>query len=60
LIRVRWSETLYPAHVSKALELPPEVTRAFVRDMRAFFAPGGTGIKADSIATMRLHALKQH
>jgi len=44
----------------KPIELPPEVTRAFVRDMKAFFAAGGTGIKADGIAAMQLHALKQH
>jgi hypothetical protein len=31
-----------------------------VRDMRAFFAAGGTGVKADGIAAMQLHALKQH
>jgi hypothetical protein len=28
--------------------------------MRAFFAAGGSGAKADGIAAMRLHALKQH
>jgi hypothetical protein len=27
----------------RELELPPEVARAFVRDMHAFFAVGGTG-----------------
>jgi hypothetical protein len=45
---------------SKPIELPPEVARDFVRDMRAFFAAGGTGAKADGIAAMQLHALKQH
>jgi hypothetical protein len=34
----------------KLLELPPEVTRAFVRDMHAFFACGHHTIKADGIA----------
>jgi hypothetical protein len=43
---------------SKPIELPPEVARAFVRDMRAFFAAGGTGAKADGIAAQQLHALK--
>jgi hypothetical protein len=28
--------------------------------MRAFFAAGGTGVKADAIAAQQLHALKQH
>jgi hypothetical protein len=45
---------------SKPIELPPEVAKAFVKDMRAFFAAGGSGAKADGIAAMRLHALKQH
>jgi len=44
----------------KPLELPPEVARAFVRDMKAFFACGHDTIKADGIAAMQLHALKQH
>jgi hypothetical protein len=34
----------------KPIELPPEVARAFIRDMRAFFSAGGTGVKADGIA----------
>ena len=44
----------------KPLELPPAVARAFVRDMRAFFACGHDTIKADGIAAMQLHALRQH
>jgi hypothetical protein len=44
----------------KPLELPPAVARAFVRDMKAFFACGHDTIKADRIAAMQLHALKQH
>ena len=44
----------------KPLELPPEVAQAFVRDMKAFFACGHDIIKADGIAAMQLHALKQH
>ena len=42
----------------KPIELPPEVAKAFVRDMRAFFAAGGTGAKADAIAARQLHALR--
>ena len=42
------------------LELPPAVARAFVRDMKAFFACGHDTIKADGIAAMQLHALRQH
>jgi hypothetical protein len=34
----------------KPIELPPEVAKAFVRDMRAFFAAGHNTIKADGIA----------
>jgi hypothetical protein len=44
----------------KPIELPPEAAKAFVRDMRAFFKAGGTGVKADGIAANQLHALKQH
>ena len=45
---------------AKPIELPPEVAKAFVRDKKAFFAAGGTGVKADGIAAMQLHALKLH
>jgi hypothetical protein len=44
----------------KPIELPPAVARAFVRDMKALFACGHDTIKADGIAAMQLHALKQH
>jgi hypothetical protein len=43
----------------KPLELPPEVARAFVRDMRAYFNANG-GVEADGIAARQLHALKEH
>ena len=43
----------------KPLELPPEVARAFIRDMRAFHAEKN-GVKADGIAARQLHALKEH
>jgi hypothetical protein len=40
-------------------ELPPEVARAFVRDMRAFFAEKST-IKADEIAIRQLVVLNEY
>jgi hypothetical protein len=43
----------------KAIELPPTVARAFVEDMRAFFAENNT-IEADAIAERQLHALREH
>jgi hypothetical protein len=45
---------------SKLIEPPPEVAKAFVRDVRAFFAASGTDVKADGIAAQQLHALRQH
>jgi hypothetical protein len=39
--------------------LPPAVARAFVKDMKAFFAEE-TRYKQDEIALTQLHALKQH
>jgi hypothetical protein len=44
----------------KPLELPPEVARDFVGDMKAFFARGHDTIKVDGIAIGTLHMLKQH
>jgi hypothetical protein len=44
----------------KPIELPPAVARAFVRDMKAFFACGHDTIKADGIAVGALHSLRQH
>jgi hypothetical protein len=41
---------------SKPIELPPDVARAFVADMRAFFAEKST-IKADAIAARQMTAL---
>ena len=43
----------------KPIELPPKVAKAFIADMRAFFAEKNT-IKADGIAARQLHALGQH
>ena len=41
------------------IEIPPEVARLFVRDMRAFFAEKDK-IKADEIAGHQLYTLKQY
>ena len=43
----------------KPLELPPKVARAFVKDMRAYFAEENP-YKQDEIALRQLHALKEH
>jgi hypothetical protein len=52
-----------PSYISimplKPVELPPAVARAFVKDMRAFFAEP-SAIKHDEIASRQLFALKQH
>jgi hypothetical protein len=41
------------------IEIPADVARLFVRDMRAFFA-AKSKIKADEIAGRQLYALKQY
>ena len=46
--------------MSQQIDLPPDVPRAFVRDMHAFFACGHDTIKADAIAAQQLHALREH
>jgi hypothetical protein len=43
----------------KPLDLPPEVGRRFVRDMRAFFAETDS-TKQDEIAARQLHALNAY
>jgi hypothetical protein len=43
----------------KAIELPPEVARDFVRDMHAFFAEN-SAIKRDEIAIRQLVALNEY
>ena len=43
----------------KPIELPPEVARAFVRDMITFFAETNT-IKADEIAIRQLLVLNEY
>lgn len=48
----------YLRPMPKPIELPLGVAKAFVKDMRAFFAAGGTGAKADEIAASQLHALR--
>ena len=43
----------------KPLDLPPAVARAFVDDMRAYFAEENP-IKRDGIAVRQLRALREH
>ena len=45
--------------LNKPLDLPPAVARAFVEDMRAFFAEDNP-IKRDGIAVRQLRALREH
>jgi hypothetical protein len=40
------------------IELPPEVAKAFVRDMRAFHAEKNP-LKRDEIASRQIHVLRQ-
>jgi hypothetical protein len=47
-----------PAMPSKPLDLPMNVAKNFVRDMRAFHAEKNS-IKRDEIAARQLHALRQ-
>jgi hypothetical protein len=44
--------------IRRPLELPPEVARAFVKDMKAYFAEE-PGPKRDLIAIWELHALRE-
>ena len=48
-----------PSMPSKSLDLPMDVAKNFVRDMRAYFAEPNN-IKRDEIAARQLHALRQH
>jgi hypothetical protein len=45
--------------IRKQLDLPPAVARAFVDDMRAYFAEENP-IKRDGIAVRQLRALREH
>jgi hypothetical protein len=45
--------------IRKPLDLPPAVARAFVDDMRAFFAEDNP-IRRDGIAVRQLRALREH
>jgi len=47
-----------PVMLCKPLELPPEVAKAFVRDMKLFFK--ATGHEADEIAAKQAWLLKNH
>jgi hypothetical protein len=44
----------------KPSELSPTVARAFVRDMKAFFAAGHDTIKADEIAALQMKVLRRY
>ena len=43
----------------KPIEIPPAAARAFVKDMRAFFAEK-SALKRDEIAARQLTALREH
>jgi hypothetical protein len=45
--------------IKRQLDLPPKVARAFIDDMRAYFAEENRN-KQDEIALPQLHALKEH
>jgi len=45
--------------VARPVDLPPEVARAFVRDMEAYFAEPDP-IKKDLIAVLQLRSLQDH
>src|ERR1700727_1104185 len=68
LQRQRWSYSAEDAArlcrrrermIRKPLDLPPAVARAFVEDMRAYFAEENP-IKRDGIAVRQLRALREH
>ena len=44
---------------SKPLDLPMEIAKTFIKDMRAFHAEPNS-IRRDEIAARQLHVLKQH
>jgi hypothetical protein len=43
----------------KPIELPPEVARRFIKDMRAYFAEKNA-IKRDEIAGRQMHVLREY
>jgi hypothetical protein len=44
---------------SKPIELPPHVAKAFIADMRTFFAAKNS-VKKDEIAARQLHVLRAY
>ena len=44
----------------KPIELPPEVARDFVRDLRAYCPAAHDQIKADGIAAQQLRAVREY
>jgi hypothetical protein len=49
----------HPGMPRKAIQLPPEVARAFIRDLKAFFAEENP-TKRDEIAIRQMSALRQY
>ena len=45
--------------IRKPLELPPAIARAFVEDMKAYFAEENP-IKREGIAVRQIRALREH
>jgi hypothetical protein len=45
--------------IRKPLDLPPDIAKAFVKDMKAYFAEED-GLKRDVIAVRQLNTLKEH
>jgi hypothetical protein len=53
------SSAFFPLMTGKPLDLPPAVARAFVKDMRAYFAEPNQ-IKRDAIAANQMAALQKY
>jgi len=58
--RLDWhGRVVATAHSASLIDLPPNVAKAFVKDMRAYFAEENR-YKQDQIALRQLHALKEY
>jgi hypothetical protein len=60
VVRLQFAGPRYQLMPGKPFDLPMDVAKAFVKDMREFFAAGGTGVRADEIAARQLHALRAY
>jgi hypothetical protein len=49
-----WVNAYMGVMPNKPIEIPAAAAKAFVRDMRAYFAAGSSTIKADAIAARQL------